>query len=221
MGSAIVRPIENSGRGCRRCKAEFRKRTGIPTPPLTESDPHWLAWIRFQRESFEEYVTRYCDAVHRHKPGVLVCSNWLQTFRNPGEPRVPIDWVSGDWLHGMDVIRREARFMSTRGKPWDMMLWNFYCAFSFGKSEAPWNPKPLSMLKQEAAMVAALGGNVQVYETGGLRDGRLVPEHMKLLGKLGRFVKARRALCQGNGDAAASGRAALRTSSLRPIDRQH
>ena len=184
---------------CPRCRAAFTDRTGIETPPADEKDPNWPAWWNFTRESFEDYVTRYCEAVHEHKPGVLVCSNWLQTFRHPGEPRVPTDWISGDnaWVWGLDGSRCEARFLSTRGKPWDIMLWSFYCSHGMGAVDSPWSMKPTEMLQQEAAVLLAFGGNVQVYEAAtGLRSGQLVPWRLKRLRDMGRFVKQRRALCQ-------------------------
>jgi len=186
---------------CERCRTAFTARTGLAAPPTDEKDPNWPAWWNFTRESFEAYVTRYCDAVHAHKPGVLVCSNWLQTFKHPGEPAVPTDWISGDnsWVWGLDGSRCEARFLSTRGKPWDIMLWSFYCSHGMGKPDSPWTMKPVEMLQQEAAVLLAFGGNVQVYEAAtGLRNGQLVPWRMKRLREMGRFVKARRALCQGS-----------------------
>jgi len=184
---------------CERCRKEFTARTGIAEPPTKETDPNWSKWWNFNRESFEEYVTRYCDAVHKHKPGVLVCSNWLQSFKNPGEPKVPTDWISGDnvWMWGLDGSRCEARFLSTRGKPWDIMLWSFYCAHGQDVPESPWTSKPVEMLQQEAAVILAFGGRVQIYETTPeLRNGQLAPWRMKRLGQVGRFVKRRQALCQ-------------------------
>lgn len=68
---------------CKRCRKAFTEATGIKKPPTEKSDADWVAWIRFTRDSFREYVTRYCEAVHTHKPGVLVCSNYLQTIRDP------------------------------------------------------------------------------------------------------------------------------------------
>ncbi|MDP6355223.1 MAG: hypothetical protein QF473_08995, partial [Planctomycetota bacterium] len=165
------------------------------------SHPDWLSWIRFQRDSFEEYVTAYCDAVHSHKPGVLVCSNWMQTFKNPGEPKVPTDWISGDntWVFGLDGSRCEARFISTRGKPWDIMLWSFYRSGNMRDPASPWCVKPVQMLQQEAAVTLALGGNLQIYENPGkVRDGRLASWRMKRLGQVGDFVRARQSLCQGS-----------------------
>jgi len=186
---------------CERCRRAFEEATGIKEPPTETDDPNWLAWLDFTRRSFEQYVTRYCDAVHAHKPGVLVCSNWLQTFRLPGEPAVPTDWISGDnsAVFGLDSCRLQSRFISTRGKPWDLMTWAFYTAGQMGGRRAPSTFKPPQMIQQEAAVVLSFGGAFQVYDSsGGLRDGRLIPWRMKRLREVGRFVKARRALCQGS-----------------------
>jgi len=184
---------------CQRCRAAFKEKTGLAEPPKGPADRDWAAWWNFTRESFEEYVTRYCDAIHRHKPGVLVCSNWLQTFRHPGEPKVPTDWISGDntAVWGLDSSRCEARFISTRGKPWDMIMWCFYSPHGqLGRTD--WSMKPVEMLQQEAAVMVALGGNVQTCENpfAGIRTGQLVPWRMKRIGQLAEFVKRRRALCQ-------------------------
>jgi hypothetical protein len=177
----------------------FTAKTGIQTIPQKPGDPHWNEWMQFQRDGFHDYVTRYCDAVHQHKPGVLVCSNWLQTFRHPGEPKVPTDWISGDnvWVWGVDGSRCEARFISTRGKHWDIMLWGFYKIGQIHNTQRPWVTKPVQMLQQEAAITLALGGNVQIYDHGGtLRNGELVPWHMERYGAVGEFVQKRRAICQ-------------------------
>jgi hypothetical protein len=184
---------------CKRCRKAFHDETGIGEPPAETDDPNWLAWINFTRRGFYDYVTHYCDAVHAHKPGVLVCSNWLQTFKDPGPPAVPTDWISGDnvWVFGLDGCRCESRFISTRGKPWDIMIWAFCKSGDMNDRRVPWTPKPVQMVQQEAAVIQALGGAVQVYETAhGVRDGRLVPWRIERLREVGRFVKARRSLCQ-------------------------
>ena len=186
---------------CPRCRAAYSAATGEESPPVEPHDPRWPQWWAFTRRGFEDYITRYCDAVHRHKPGVLVCSNWLQTFQNPGAPSVPTDWISGDnvpvW--GLDGSRCQARFISTRGKPWDIMLWDFYAAHGLTEPASPWITKPVQMLQQEAAVVMALGGHVQACDAPwtpcGLRTGQHVPWRMRRVREMGRFVKARRALC--------------------------
>jgi hypothetical protein len=185
---------------CDRCRAAYADEFPGQKPPVDPGSPDWAQWWDFTRRSFEAYVTRYCEAVHCRKPGVLVCSNWLQTFRNPGEPLVPTDWISGDnsWVWGLDGSRCEARFLSTRGKPWDIMLWTFTCSHGMGKPDSPWTAKPVQMLQQEAAVLLSFGGNVQLYETPGLRDGRLVPWRQERWGAVRRFVKERQDLCQGS-----------------------
>jgi hypothetical protein len=183
---------------CDRCVGAFRDQTGIDEPPASPDDPNWVVWIGFTRESYYDYVVRYCDAVHEHSPDALVCSNWLQTFRDPGEPRVPTDWISGDWWHGLDALRCDARFIATRGKPWDLMLWGFWRASSHQDKTMPWTFSSVTRLKQQAAMILSQGGNVQVYEhPPQLRDGRLVPWRMRRLGEVGTFCLERQALCQG------------------------
>ncbi len=184
---------------CERCRAAFTEETGLAEPPTDLSDPHWVQWQEFQRRSFYDYVARYVAAVHAHKPGVLVTSNWMNTFKDPGEPRVETDWISGDTLLGLDPIRCEARFISTRGRPWDLMTWNFYRVAGPGDRAHPHCPKSVNMLKQEAATILALGGNFQIYENPpNLRDGRLIDWRMKRMGEVGRWVKARRSFCQGS-----------------------
>jgi hypothetical protein len=186
---------------CEKCKAAWTAQTGLAAPPAKEDDPEWPRWWNFTRESFYAMVTRYCEAVHRHNPKVLVCSNWLQTFKNPGEPTVPTDWISGDNHHiwGLDGSRCEARFLSTRGKPWDIMLWNFYCSHGMGKPDSPWTVKPPQMLMQEAAVLLAFGGNIQIYDYPPVRDGRLIPWRQRRMAEVSAFVKARRAICQHTG----------------------
>lgn len=183
---------------CDACRKAFTAETGIAEPPSESGNPDWPVWMQFHRRSFDAYVTRYCDAVHKHKPGVLVCSNWIQTFGDPGEPTAPTDWISGDntWVFGLDASRCEARFISTRGKPWDIMLWNFYCSGGFEHLDtSPWVAKPAEMLMQEAAVSLAFGGHVQIYESPQyIRDGRLIPWRSKRIGEVASFIKARRSV---------------------------
>ncbi len=186
---------------CPCCTAAYAAETG-DTPPTDPADPRWAGWWGFTLRGFEAYVTRYCDAVHAHAPGVLVCSNWLQTFRHPGAPTVPTDWISADntpvW--GLDGSRCQARFVSTRGKPWDIMLWDFYASHGLTERHSPWVTKPVQMLLQEAAVVLAFGGHIQACDAPwapcGLRTGEHVPWRLARVREMGRFVKARRALCR-------------------------
>ena len=184
---------------CRRCMKEWTQETGRTTAPTSPDKRGWSEWMAFTRRSFYDYVTRYCDALHAHHPEVRICSNWLQTFKDPGEPVVPTDWISGDNVHvfGVDQSRCEARFLSTRGKPWDIMLWAFYSSHGLFDGKSPMTFKPAQMLMQEAAVLAVFGGNVQIYEHPPVRDGRLIPWRQKRLGEVTKFIRKRRAVCQG------------------------
>ena len=185
---------------CPRCMKAWEKETGRNEAPAGPEEKGWADWMLFTRRSFESYVTKYCDAVHAHNPNVRICSNWLQTFKDPGEPSVPTDWISGDntWVYGLDQSRCEARFLSTRRKPWDIMLWAFYSSHGLGNPGSPMTFKPIEMLMQEAAVLAAFGGNVQIYEHPPVRDGRLVPWRQKRLAQVVKFIRKRRSLCQGS-----------------------
>lgn len=182
---------------CPRCRDAYREQTGAE-PPESPEDPGWSAWWNFTRETHEAWVTRICDAVHTHRPGVRVCANWLQTFNAPGEPKAPTDWISGDnnCVYGLDQSRCEARFLSTRGKPWDIMLWGFY--FPTWDEKFIHNSfKSFDMLAQEAAIILSFGGALQFYDhPKGLRDGRLVGWHMDRLGEVAKFVRSRLPLCR-------------------------
>jgi len=66
-----------------------------------------------------------------------------------------------------------------------------------GDPTSPWTVKPVQMLQQEAAVTLALGGALQIYEPGGAaRNGQMADWRVKRVSQLGKFVKARQALCQ-------------------------
>jgi hypothetical protein len=184
---------------CQRCCAAFAAQTGIVKPPTDPQQPEWAQWIAFTRASFETYVSHYVNAVHRHRPGVRVCSNWMQTFNHPGEPTTPTDWISGDCAAsgGLDNTRCEARFISTRGKPWDLMFWTSYWAGEMFDPTTPWAFKSVPMMCQELGSVLALGGHVMLYMYAGpMRNGALLDWQIERVAEVGRFVRERQAWCQ-------------------------
>jgi len=82
---------------CERCKAEFKKRTGIEAAPAKPGEPNWDAWLAFHRELFVEHVNKYAKAVHAKNPNVMVCSNWMYSVRQPDPIAAPLDYLSGDF----------------------------------------------------------------------------------------------------------------------------
>lgn len=184
---------------CPKCQSAFREATGKEHIPTNEDDKDWPIYWKFMLDSFNAYVTHYCDEIHKRYPHISVCSNWLQTYRNPGAPLVPIDRISGDntYIWGLDVARCDSRFLSTRGKPWDIMVWNFLTNNGFRRKDAPFQVKPSVMVEQEVAVFLTFGGNVQIYETvAPLRDGRLVPWRIRQLKEVISFIRKRLKLCK-------------------------
>jgi len=173
------------------CKALFKERTGIDTIPMGKGDPNWDAWLAFHRSLFVDHVTRYTDAVHALKPACMVTSNWMYSVRQPEEPEAPIDWLSGDFdpSFGSERAMAEARFIASRGKPWDLMAWSFLQTGNQG-----WTTKTAVHLCQELSTVMAQGGAVFIYDNP-QRSGRLTEWHQDILAETARFCRARQPYC--------------------------
>ena len=180
---------------CERCATRFEREYGL-APPTSQDDENWTRWIGFTRSAFEEYVAHYATEIRRHHPNMRICSNWLHTFRHPGKPWVPTDYLSGDNLGTLSHPNNatNARFMATRDRPWEIVVWGF--AYN---EKSPWVMKSLDMLKQQTAPILALGGIATIYnQPKGHRDGRLVEWQMRMIGELADFVNARKEYCQNN-----------------------
>jgi len=173
------------------CTAEFTRRTGVEHVPRKPEDDHWAEWLALHRDLFVEHVARYADALHKKKPSLTVCSNWMYSVRQPEPVAAPVDYLSGDFdpSFGSDRACAEARFLSGRGMPWDLMAWAF---LQTGGQD--WTLKPLPHLCQEVAEVLAQGGAVFVYDKP-QRSGRLVAWRQELLAGLARFCRKRQAVC--------------------------
>lgn len=178
----------------------FTQETGVTAIPLQPSDPHWADYMAFNRRRFEVHLARYVDALHARKPGFAVCSNWAYTVRMPDEVSAPVNYLSGDfvWAFGLDSAELEAKFMDSRGMPWDLMAWGFTTAGPMNK--ARWTAKPAEHLKLEGALVAANGGAFWIYDQP-LRSGKLVDWHMDTFAEVANFLRARQAICQGTSSA--------------------
>ncbi|MCE5258753.1 MAG: hypothetical protein LLG44_06775 [Chloroflexi bacterium] len=183
---------------CERCTAAYKQATG-KEPSTDANDPDWPAWVNFQRDSVIAFTNHYIEAVRARYPEVLFTCDYSNTLRDPGEPIVNTDWLSADVWRDLDDVRQEARFMSTRGKPWDVMIWAFdrHPSGQYEPNPNPYNWRTLEEMERQGVQVICQGGNFQVYENpASLRDARLVPWRMQVLGQLGEFLAPRRALVQ-------------------------
>lgn len=176
---------------CDRCKQAFTEATGIAEIPSKAGDPSWFEWLAFQRGLFVRHVTNVVNAVHEVKPTCMVTSNWMYSVRQPEAMEAPIDYLSGDFdpSFGAERACAEARFISSRGKPWDLMAWSFLNTGGQG-----WTFKTVPHLCQEVSVVLAQGGSVFIYDTP-QRSGRLTRWHQELLGQVADFCRERKDYC--------------------------
>lgn len=176
---------------CERCRSAFRRETGLSEPPRAPGQPGWEWWLAFHRRTYEEYVRAYVEAVHRRKPTCLVCVNWLYSVRHPDPVTLPVDFLSGDFSHawGLERAIAEARFLASRGLPWNLMAWGFTTGENLWGG---WHFKTVAHLCQEVAEVLANGGAVCVY-VHPPRDGHLVRWEHAVLAEVAAFCRARQA----------------------------
>jgi hypothetical protein len=177
---------------CPEAIARFREVTGMRHPPKKPGEPGWLAWGNLQRDQFVDYVRTYAGELHRRKPGIQICSNYLGSRMSPiPAAKIPTDFLSGDfgWFGAVNVGRFDARHYSGTGRPWDLMLWGF---LSVPQAGAVY--KPAVQLMQESAVVLAQGGGMQLYYSPD-RDGDFGAHQLHAMRKVSRFARARKAVC--------------------------
>ena len=138
----------------------FTEATGIANIPTKRGDEHWLEYMEFQRENFRKYLRKYMDALHAHKLGFEITSNWMYSTLAPEAVTVPLDFISGDFSPNASVntARLEARYIGSVGMPWDLMAWGFNAGDRCGHTI-----KTAQQLKQEASVVLGQGGGFQIY----------------------------------------------------------
>lgn len=172
----------------------FTKKTGITEIPRTKDDPHYKAFVEFNRQKFIAYLDHYTRILHAHNPGFQICSNWAYSSMMPEPVTVGLDFLSGDFdpKNALNTAVWQSRCLSGQGKPWDLMAWSFTVDWS-GKN-APRNPKTALQLCQEGAEVLAMGGGYQVYFKQNA-DISFQPASFNIIKEIADFVLPRREFC--------------------------
>ena len=93
-------------------------------------------------------------------------------------------FLSGDYplQNSINAARLEGRYLAQQGKPWDLMAWGF----SARQEEPCRSTKSVQQLKQEAAIVLALGGGFRLFQTK--EDGSINNWEMKLMREVAKFA---------------------------------
>lgn len=181
---------------CERCVEAFMQQSGADCVPTEPGQEMWDEWLAFHRQVFFDYVKAYADAVHARKADCAVCSNWLYTLRTPDPVEVPVDYLSGDYVldYGADRAALEGRFLDGRPLSWDLMAWAFSASSRRAHLDGIYQLKNATHMKQEVAVVVALGGAVMLYVQP-MRDGRLVGWHHDMFAEVAQFCREHQEAC--------------------------
>lgn len=174
----------------------FKEQTGIDIsgkPPMQPGDEYWQEYSDFCREQFRKYMHKYVDTLHYVNPGFQIASNWAFSSKMPEPVSVDVDFLSGDylWIDSVNSARYEARCLAPQGKPWDLMAWGFRWKNNGRLERCPKHPK---QLKQEAAIVLALGGGFQSYYPQ-KKDGSVHMWQVELMKEVSEFCRDREEFC--------------------------
>ena len=173
---------------------KFRTETGILTVPHSADEKHWFEFSEFCREGFRNYLIHFVTKVHEHNPEFQIASNWAYTSFMPEEPNSPVDFISGDYdaINSVNSARLDGRVMVQQGKAWDLMAWSFTHDWDVpGGASCMKTPV---QLKQEAAVVLALGGGFQAYFKQ-KRDASIYDWTLPLMKEIAEFCRDRQAVC--------------------------
>ena len=167
-------------------KAQFAAKTGKDPDALADDEK--AVWVDFQRQAFFSYVENYIRQVKAEYPEFEITSNWLNSSWVPDNLQIT-DFISGDLAptNSVDSARFDGRLMQSYGRNWDIMSW--------GISYPVHHVKSAVQLKQEAAVIMALGGGFQVYNMqdpqSTVKDEWAIP----IWADVSRFVRSRKAFC--------------------------
>ncbi len=169
--------------------AAFKRETGYDSIPRKSGDPHWFAWMEFQREAFRKYLRHYLREVSKTHPSFEMASNWAFSDHMPEPVSAPVAFLSGDFSpqNSVNSARFSARCLANQGRPWDLMAWSFA-----NVQKGPRQQKSALQLEREAALVLAQGGGFQAYITQH-RDGSVDLSKVVPMGEVAKFCRERQA----------------------------
>ena len=170
----------------------FRKETGIRRLPTKPTHKHWPGFAHFCREAFRCYLRHWVDEMHVHAPSLEVASVGAFAEGMPEPVTADVDFLTADAppTDTVNGVRLIGRCLLRQGKPWEVRL----AACRRRADGSIGSTKSAEQLKQEAAVVVALGGGV-TFAFPQKRDGSLYGWHMDLMADVARFCRRRQPFC--------------------------
>jgi len=174
-----------------RALEEFQSTTGVKDVPRKPSDPHYDQFTELCRQGFRRYFNHYVTELHRHDRDFQICGNWAFSSFMPEPVSIPVDFLSGDFSpnDAINSARWEGRCLASQSDAWDLMSWSFYRSGDGSRSN-----KSATQLKQEAAVVLALGGGYQAYFKQ-KRDCSIYDWQVDIMAEVAKFCRARQRFC--------------------------
>ncbi len=177
---------------CEACQRRFAQATGGLAIPSDKDGPNASRYLAWQLRAFQEVRKKICDAIHRHRPEVVVSFNWAYAPRTPEVAPESVGALVADIMPHDQVFEGSyfSRYWSTLGRPFDVMN------SAFLQWWGDWGCKPAVAMQQEVATTLANGGltwiGYQMTQAFDVADGV-----MREMGKTLAFVKEREPLLVG------------------------
>jgi len=170
----------------------FRRETGVRRLPTKPAHKHWPALAQFCREAFRRYLRHWVDEVHVHAPALEVAGGDAFAHAMPEPVTANVDFLTAEVppADAVNEARLIGRCLQRQGKPWDLRL----AACRRRPDGTVGSTKSADQLKQEAAVVIALGGGAAV-SVPQKRDGAVYGWQMGLMAEVAHFCRQRQPLC--------------------------
>ncbi len=173
---------------------KFKKETGYETIDDDRNSPSRVAFTKWQRKRFDEYIERYARDIHATCPGFELTSSYARSDFQP-EYIEGLDYLSGDltWGNSAGAL---GRVYAATGQTWDLMSWGMPGAWNTPNGGfQPNGDKPTEHICREAAMVIAQGGAYQIVNSLTVQ-GEIRMTEKNSMARLAGFVRARQPFCQ-------------------------
>ena len=165
---------------CDTCKAKF----GKPIPH-SEEEPHWLEYVAWYRQSYDDFFARTAEAIAKAAPHVAIAFNWEWGVRRPTDPPEHIGRITADLIPTGLVASEVTHYSAGTGYPHDYMCGRFLDGLG------DWNNNTRESILYTAASTVANGASFYIIDRQ-LPDGSLEERAYEMMDEVFGFVQARR-----------------------------